>query len=440
MVLSRFRTVTAVLAAVMVLGLAQDKPQKMAKDPAEAELINSIAKDPDAANRLKSLEKWSKDYAETAYAPERQQFYLVTYQQLNRTKDAFAVAQEILKANPNDELALRTIISAMYVLNPPNAAELDAAEKASTYLLANLDAIYAADKKPATQSAADWEKLKPQMQVYAQKTLGVIAFTRKDNAKAEAEFIKTLKLDPTQGQASYFLANALLAQRTTDPAKQPPSIFEFARAAVWDGPNSLPADFRKTVMTSVAKTYKQYHGSDEGFDQLVALAKTNALPPEGFTILSNSDIAAAKAKAQQAADAADPMRALWRTIKTELTGDNGPSYFESSVKDAALPGGVNNVRKFKGRLVSMSPALRPKELTLAVEKPDVADVTLKLDSPLAGKMEPGGEIEFEGVAKSFTKEPYMLTFEVEKAKLSGWTGKNTPAAPKKSAAARRRAR
>ncbi len=105
----------------MVIGVAQNKPEKAPKDQAEADLINSVMKDPDASNRLKSLEKWTKDYPETAYAPERQQFFLVTYQQLNRTKDAFATAQDVLKTNPNDELALRTIISAMYVFNPPTA-------------------------------------------------------------------------------------------------------------------------------------------------------------------------------------------------------------------------------------------------------------------------------------------------------------------------------
>ena len=42
-------------------------------------------------------------------------------------------------------------------------------------------------------------------------------------------------------------------------------------------------------------------------------------------------------------------------------------------------------------------------------------------------MEPGSELEFEGVAKSFIKDPYMLTMSVEKDKLTGWTGKNAPA-------------
>jgi len=54
-------------------------------------------------------------------------------------------------------------------------------------------------------------------------------------------------------------------------------------------------------------------------------------------------------------------------------------------------------------------------------------------------MEPGEELEFEGTAKSYTKEPFSITFEVEKDKLTGWTGKNAaPAAKKAPAAAKKK--
>jgi hypothetical protein len=97
---------------------------------------------------------------------------------------------------------------------------------------------------------------------------------------------------------------------------------------------------------------------------------------------------------------------------------------------------VNGVTKFKGKVVSMTPTVRPKEVQLSIENGASPDVTLKLDSALPGKMEPGGEIEFEGVAKSYTKEPFMVTFEVEKAKVAGWTGKNDVA--KKSASSKKK--
>ena len=49
----------------------------------------------------------------------------------------------------------------------------------------------------------------------------------------------------------------------------------------------------------------------------------------------------------------------------------------------------------------------------ALEKPDVADVTLKFDEPLPGNMEPGAELEFEGQPVSYTKSPFMVTFDVD---------------------------
>jgi len=63
----------------------------------------------------------------------------------------------------------------------------------------------------------------------------------------------------------------------------------------------------------------------------------------------------------------------------------------------------------------------------------VAEITLKLDTPLAGKPETGGTIQWTGVPKAFTKDPFMLTMEAEKAKVENL--KTTPcgAAPAKKA-------
>ena len=77
-------------------------------------------------------------------------------------------------------------------------------------------------------------------------------------------------------------------------------------------------------------------------------------------------------------------------------------------------------------------------MVLAIEKSGIADAKLTFESALPGKMEPGEELEFEGTAKSFNKEPFQITFDVEKEKLVGWTGKNAPAASKGKAAAKKK--
>jgi hypothetical protein len=88
------------------------------------------------------------------------------------------------------------------------------------------------------------------------------------------------------------------------------------------------------------------------------------------------------------------------------------------------------VQKFKAKIVSMTPETKPKQIVLALEQPGVPDVTLELSQALPGKMEAGEELQFEGVAKSYTRQPFMVVFEVEPKQIDGWTGKNTaPAKP-----------
>jgi hypothetical protein len=433
-------------------GAPAQKSAKNWKDTAEYDLYSAIIK-PDAtpASRLQNLDKWKAGYPQSDYADTRQQIYLITYAAMNNHRAAFDAALEILKTDPTNLAAIQEVLGYIRALMPTdpkvplsaqNKADLDSAEKVARYLLANTDAVFAPDKKPQGATDAQWAQAKPTMVNFSQFTLGYIGVEEKDNAKAQAELTKTLQADPTNVPASSMLATVLLTQQKEHPELMPEALFEYARAAGYTGPTALPAPQQKSLGDFLTKAYTMYHGSPEGLDQLKTLAKgPSALPPDGFKIKSTVDLDAEKAAAAAAEAAANPMLALWRTIKTELTGDNGPAYFESSVKDAGLPGGANGVTKFKGKLVSTTPAVRPKELTLAIEG-TAADVTLKLEEPLPGMMEAGGEISFSGAAKAYTKDPYMLTFAVSKEDLEGWTGKGPavahPAGAAKKAPAKKK--
>jgi hypothetical protein len=407
----------AAAAFVFAFGLAAQDKKPEWKDRAEYDLFDAAQKDANATTRLATLDKWKSGYAQSDYANVRQDMYLITYQQLNQGRQAFDMSLEVLKTRPNDVRSLSAIVGYIYTFMPPQPADLDTAEKTAKHLLADLDAIYAPANKPANLDDAAWAKAKADMGPYAQRTLGWIEVTRKDNPKAEVELTKALQMDGTQAQVTYWLAGSSLAQQQKDPLKQMQSLYHYARAASYDGPNSLPAANRAQILAFFKKAYATYHGSDEGGDQLLAMAKASPLPPADFKIQSKNDILQAKADADAAEAAKDPQMALWRNIKKELTGDNGQAYFDMGLKDAALP-------KFKGKLISMTPALRPKELVLGIEKADVGEVTLKFENALAGKMEPASELEFECTGNSFAKDPFMLVLNCEKEQLTGWTGKN----------------
>jgi hypothetical protein len=432
---------------------AAQKNQKNWKDTAEYDLYSAIIK-PDAtpADRLKNLDKWKAGYPTSDYADTRQKIYLITYQALNNHRAAFDIAAETLKTDPNDLASIQEILGYVRALEPTkasdslsaqNKADLDTAEKVAQYLLANADAVFASDKKPAGATDAQWAQAKPTMVKFAQFTLGYVGVEEKDNTKSEAELVKTLQADPTNAQASYMLATLLLGEQKDHPEKMPFALFEYARAASYDGPGAMAADIRKTVDNFLTtKAYPTYHGSAQGLAELKASAKANALPPGDLNIKSTVDIAKEDEEKRQKAAADNPMLAFWTEIKEALTSADAATsdkYWEA-MKGAGLPPKEKvPTGKFTGKLISATPETRPKELTIAIEKPDVADVKLVLEEPLPGKMDPGGDISFFGSAEELSKSPYMITFKVTKDDIEGWTGKgpagaHAPGAAKKAPA------
>ncbi len=428
-----------------VLAAQDPKPAEkkwQGKDGGQEEfgLASAADKAPDAKARIAALDKWKQAFPTSDYGDARDDLYLVAYQQAMMNRQAFDKAAEILKTRPNHFYSLSAIERLVYTLpQPPMSADLDTAERVSKYLLDNLDTVFAASNKPAEVKDADWATYKPAMKNAAQATLAWVYVQRKDHAKAETELTKYLHLDPTQAASSLSLGAEILAQNQEHPEKIPLGLYEYAHAAAYDGQNALPEAARKQALDYVTKTYTTYHGSKEGLDKLLALAKTNPFPPEGFTIANAHDIAVKNAAEQENFIKTHPELGLWQTaIKDPLTKDGGDAYFEMNVKGALLPGGANGVQKFKAKIVSMTPETKPKEIVLALEQPGVPDVTLELSQALPGKMEPGEELQFEGVAKSFTRQPFMVVFEVEPSQIEGWTGKN--AGPAKSSAGKSKAK
>ena len=85
--------------------------------------------------------------------------------------------------------------------------------------------------------------------------------------------------------------------------------------------------------------------------------------------------------------------------------------------------GKNGERALRGVITEARPACRSKELLVAVPTPDqtgtpTPEITLKLDTPLTGKPVLG-DIEFDGVPRAFTRDPFMLTMDTDKSKITG---------------------
>jgi len=423
--LRRLTLTTAIAMAGVMLAPAQnsqpaqpgqaaaptDKPaekKKNYKDQQEYTLYDSATKETDANKKLALLNTWKDKYPESDFKLERLQLLLPTYQQLGQPAKMIDTAKEILAIAPKDITALYWITFLTPTLGSSSADTLDTAEKAANGLLVA--------EKPANVKDDDWTKAKSQTDAVAYTTLGWIAMQRKNNDVAEQNFKKSLTINPNAVQVSYWLGTVIIAQKK--PEKQAEALYDFARAAAYDGEGALAPAGRKQIDDYLTKVYTTIHGDTTGLAELKTMAKASPTPPADFKIKTAAEIAGEK---EEELKKTNPELALWLNLKGQLLSPEGQTYFDSSMKGAQVP-------KLKGWLVSAKPAVKSKELLVSMEGKDQApNVTLKLvgsdgatAAPLAGKPVAGVEIEFEGVGDSFAKDPsFMVTFNVEKAKITG---------------------
>jgi tetratricopeptide (TPR) repeat protein len=413
------------MAVVAVFGVSTafaqaQAPKKQPKDQVEYDLYVNSVKETDAKKKLALLEQWKQKYPNSDFKLERNQLFLATYQQLNQPARMIEVAKEMIADDPKEFTALYWITlltPSLYSSSAPPPEALELGEKAASGMLSNLDATFAAEKKPANTPEDAWKKARVEAEGLGYKTQGWIAMQRKQNDQAEAAFIKSLQMNANNAEASYWLGLVMLAQKQAD--KQDDALFHFARAAAYDGQGALAPEARKTIDTYLTNAYTRYHGKDDqGLEELRQLARQNAFPPDGFKIKNIYEI---QAENEEEFRRKNPAMAMWMNLKKELQSEAGQQYYETNLKNAHIPGGAQGVAKFRGTLISQNPAANPKELVLGVTNEDTPEVTLRLEQPLRGKAAPGTALEFEGVVSEFQREPFMLTLEVDEAsKISGW--------------------
>jgi hypothetical protein len=110
---------------------------------------------------------------------------------------------------------------------------------------------------------------------------------------------------------------------------------------------------------------------------------------------------------------------LWLAIKRSLTEPNGPRYFDQSLRNMELPGGADGVEFLRGTVISSKPAVRPAELTLAIVGAANPEALLLLKAAWKEPIPTGTEVQFSGIPKTFTSDPFLLTFDVLKFEVLG---------------------
>jgi tetratricopeptide (TPR) repeat protein len=377
-------------------------PQKKEiKDPAEYNAYVGAVQQSDPAAKVSGLEAFLTQYPNSVMKEDALELLMGAYQGTANDAKTIETAQKVLAANGCNIRALALLAytkQAMAVKGqnaPANWA--DAGQYGEKGLACSQTAT-----KPDSASAADWEKLKTQTAGIFNSAAGLAAFQTKDYAKAEKYLRAALDVDPSNLLDVYDLA---LADVAVGPAEDDVSgLFFLARASslAQGAGKAQIADFGK-------KKYKNYHGSEEGWSDVMALAATAPVPPAGFTI-----------KKYVPPTPAEQCTGLLKTKKVE---EMSFAEWQLCLSEGAAEDSDKVWTALKGKPLQMvahiisidSSNKTSTKLMLAGSSDDIdakrADIDLTMGAAIPAKQMPkeDSDFQFQGTPASFVPKPFVMT-------------------------------
>jgi tetratricopeptide (TPR) repeat protein len=431
-------TAIAVMEAVSVLPAPAQQPSAAGqaapaasqqkgpeiKDPAEYNAYVGAMQQSNPQAKASALESFVQQYPNSVMKKDALELLMAAYEQTGDTAKMQATADRLLQADPNNLRALALLAYSHRRQAEANQNPQQNLAAAAQYGEKGLQAIASAPK-PDGMSDADWTKLKDQVGGIFNGAVGLNGLQNKDYKSAEEHLRAAVNQNPNNLTDVYPLSLAYYSAGNppkpatpppppADPNNPPPpdpavvdanvqGLFFIARAAnlATGTPGQAQiADFGK-------KWFTKFHGSDQGWDELLANAKTQTLPPQGFTIAAAPP---PPTPAQQAAQlvTSKPIKdmsfAEWQLVLSSGNQDAADKVW-SAIKGVPL--------QIEGTVISAT----SRQLQMAATVDDIdakrADITLNMLAPIPARLMPkaGASIPFEGTPVSYEAKPFTMVMD-----------------------------
>src|SRR5712671_6918618 len=374
----------------------QPAPKKEMKDPAEYNAYVGAAGQTDAAAQISGFEAFLTQYPNSAYKEDALELLMAAYQKTGNQAKTLETAQKVLVVNPCNIRALALVAYTKQAMTTGPNAQQNLAE-AGQAGEKGLQCVQTATKPDGT-SAADWDKLKSTTTGIFNNAAGMSAYAAKDYAKAERFLRAAVEGDPTNLTAVYYLALAYLAPGPAE--KDLDGLFFIARAA------SLQTGAGKDQIVKFGKSkYAKYHGSEEGWTNLLALAATTPLPPANFTITKYVP----PTPADQCSD----------LLKTKKVEEMSFAEWQLCLSEGKPEDAEKVWSVLKGKPLQMIAHIisieSPSHLMLAGSSDDIdakqADIDLTMTAKIPPRQmpKPDTDLQFEGTPVSYVPKPFVMT-------------------------------
>ena len=377
-------------------------PKKEMKDPAEYNAYMSAEQQTDNAAKISGFEAFVTQYPNSTYKEDALELLMGAYEKSKNQQKELDTAQRVLQVNPCN---LRALAVSTYVKKSmaTGANAQQSLTEAGQTAEKGLQCVQTA-AKPAETSDADWQKLKTQVTGIFNDAAGMSAYAAKDYAKAEQYLRAAVDADPTNLTDVYYLALADLTAGPTE--KDVEGLFFIARAS------NLAQGAGKDQIAKFGKSkYTKYHGSDEGWSDLLAKTATTTLPAGDFTIKQYVP----PTPAEQAADLVKSKKveemsfAEWQLVLSVGTPEDADKVW------SALKG---KPQQMQAHIISIDTTGKTStKLMLAGSQDDidkkVADIDLTMSAVIPKKDMPkeDTDFQFQATPVSYVAKPFVITME-----------------------------
>jgi hypothetical protein len=408
--------------------------------PAEYNAYNSAIGQTDPKAKTAALEAYLTAYPQSAVKASVLQQLMQAYSGFDPVKSLDA-ADRLLQVDPNNPLGLFfetyfRLAGADSVTDP--AAKQAALDKAADYAQKGLAA-----PKPAEMSAADFATLQAQIKPVFYRAIATAALNKKDGATAVTDFKQELEGAPVADttkpgpmlQDTYTLGMAYYQETPSDLVN---CTWYASRAAAF-----APEPYKSQMLPLAKFCYKKYHGSDEGFDTVLAAAQKSLDPPADFKIkpapkpadmahdlvtstpeadlpklaMSDREFVLANGSPDDAAKIWNSMKGKATTLPDALVIESSPTALKVAVSDDAVQS------KTADFTFNMKAPDTDKKLT-----PAQAAAAKKTADEIAAATAVGQKVTLSGTFDSYTPSPIMIIMSDGEVVLPKKTPPKPPAA------------
>jgi tetratricopeptide (TPR) repeat protein len=392
--------------------------KKEIKDPAEYNAYMAATGAQDPNQRISQLESFLTTYPNSVMKTDALELLLKSYQQAGNAAKMLETGQKLLQLDPNNLTALAFV--SYLQLTQAQQGGPDAQQKLADAGQLAVRGLKILETAPKPEGVADdvWAKTKDTFRYTIFDWSAAMAAVQAKDYPTAVNYLKDRATNmPNDLGTVYYLGQSYLEQK-------PPvvdGLFWIARAVALAPNNTEIARYGRS-------RYVRYHGSDQGWEDLVAAAKNQSTIPAGFTV-APAPSPADQAHEMLTAKTPDKMAfAEWQFIL-----ENGSPADVEAVWAAAKGKPIQAI----AQVISAT----PKVLMLAATEDDIqsktADIELTLTTPItaarAAKLV-GTQITFQGVPTEYVSDqkanPPVFLMKLSDGQLIGKSAEE-PAAPKK---------